>query len=120
MIPLKKVLPACDKLLYIFYDFKTTQNTRFSDRDTLHVPNLFCVQQFCSMCEDVEAARRKCVQCGERKQSIYVNRALMLKIVAIAHNAKSFDIHFVLNRAVLLKWQPVLIMNGMKIMFMKM
>jgi len=32
MRPLKNVLPACDKVLYVFYDFETTQNTRFSDR----------------------------------------------------------------------------------------
>ena len=43
MRPLKNVLPACDKVLYVFYDFETTQNTRFSDRATLHVPNLVCV-----------------------------------------------------------------------------
>jgi hypothetical protein len=39
--------------------------------------------------------------------------------MAIAHNAKSFDLHIILNRAVLLKWQPEIIMNGMKIMSIK-
>jgi hypothetical protein len=39
-------------------------------------------------------------------------------VVAIAHNAKAYDLHFILNRAILLKWQPELIMNG-KIMSMK-
>jgi len=47
-------------------------------------------------------------------------RPWVKKIVAIAHNAKSFDLHFILNRTVLLKWQPELIMNGMKIKCMKM
>jgi hypothetical protein len=28
------------------------------------------------------------------------------KVVAIAHNAKACDLHFILNRALLLKWQP--------------
>ena len=42
------------------------------------------------------------------------------KIVAIAHNAKAFDLQFILNRAILLKWKPDLIMNGLKIMCMKM
>ena len=41
------------------------------------------------------------------------------KIVAIAHNAKAFHLHFTLNRAILLKWKPELIMNGLKIMCMK-
>jgi hypothetical protein len=41
------------------------------------------------------------------------------KVIAIAHNAKAFDLHFTLNRAILLKWQPEIITNGMKIMCMK-
>jgi len=84
------------------------------------------------MCEDVEDARRKCAQFGGRKESFWDDpvgsmlsylcepRPWDKKIVAIAHNAKSFDLHCILNRAVLLKWQPELIMNGMKIMCMKM
>jgi len=47
MRPLKDVLPdASDKVLYVFYDFETTQNTKYSDKATLHVPDLVCVQQF--------------------------------------------------------------------------
>ena len=42
------------------------------------------------------------------------------KIVMIAHNAKAFDLHFILNRAILLKWKPELITNGLKIIIMKM
>jgi len=42
------------------------------------------------------------------------------KIVAIAHNAKAFDLHFILNRAIMLKWKPELIMSGLNIMCMKM
>ena len=41
------------------------------------------------------------------------------KIVVIAHNAKASDLHFILNRAILLKRQVELIMNGMKIMCMR-
>ena len=42
------------------------------------------------------------------------------KMVAIAYNAKAFDLHFILKRATILKWQPELIMNGLNIMCMKM
>ena len=42
------------------------------------------------------------------------------KVVGLAHNAKAFDLHFNLNRAVLLQWQPEQIMNGLKIMCLKM
>jgi len=47
MRPLKDVLPdTSDKVLYVFYDFETTQNTKYSDTATLHVPDFVCVQQF--------------------------------------------------------------------------
>ena len=41
-------------------------------------------------------------------------------IVTIAHNAKAFDVHFIFNRAKLLKCKPYLIMNGLNIVCMKM
>ena len=46
-------------------------------------------------------------------------RPCVNKIVAIAHNDKAFDLHFVLNRAFLLKWKTKLIINGLKIVYMK-
>ena len=42
------------------------------------------------------------------------------KIVAIAHNAKAFDLHFFLNWAIWLKWKPELFMSVLKIMCIKM
>ena len=38
----------------------------------------------------------------------------------IAHNAKAFDLHFIPNRAIFLKWKVELIMNSLKIMCMRM
>jgi len=55
MRPLKDVLPAStNKVPYVFYDFATTQNMRYSDTAKEHVPNLVCVQQFCARCEETE------------------------------------------------------------------
>jgi len=49
------VLPdASDKVLYVFYDFETMQNTRYSDKATTHVSKLVCVLKFCSQCEGAE------------------------------------------------------------------
>jgi len=71
---------------------------------------------------------RDCLRCGKRKHSFWEEQVRDLfsylcepcpwanKIVAIAHNAKAFDIHFILKRAILLKWNPELIMNGLNIM----
>ena len=41
------------------------------------------------------------------------------KFVAITHNAKTFDLHFITSMAILLKWKPELIMKGLKIMCIK-
>ena len=55
MRPLEDVLPAnAEMVLYVFYDFETTQNKSYSDTAKAHLPNLVCVQQFCTSCEDVE------------------------------------------------------------------
>ena len=48
MKPLAKELPRNDNVLFVFYDFDTTQDTRFTDSATENVPNLVCVQ-FCSL-----------------------------------------------------------------------
>jgi hypothetical protein len=73
-----------------------------------------------------------CRRCGIRKHSfwtdpvgdlfyyIFKSRPWADRIVAIAHNAKAFDLHFVLNRLVQTKSLPdLLIMNGQKIMCLK-
>jgi len=55
---------------------------------------------------------------GERLTYIYKERPWWEKVVAIAHNAKGFDVHFILDRAILLKWTPKLNLNGQKIVCM--
>ena len=73
-----------------------------------------------------------CERCGKRKHTfrqdpvgellIYLieHRPWVKKIIIIAHNAKEFDLHFILNMAIVLKWKPEFIMNGQKIMYMRM
>jgi hypothetical protein len=47
MRPLKDVLPAnANNVLYVFYDFETTQNKSYSDTAKEHVPNLVCGNSF--------------------------------------------------------------------------
>jgi len=118
MRPLMDVLPiAGDKVIYVFYDFETTQNTRYADKAKLNVPDLVYVQQFCGLSEGaVDWGDR--LRCGRRKHSFcYVPvvdtlsylckpRFWANKVVAIAHNAKLFYRHFILNRVILLKRKP--------------
>jgi len=62
MRPLKNVAPVGDRVLYVFHDFETTQNKRYSDLATIHVLNLVCVQHFFSRCEDDEDIEIDCVE----------------------------------------------------------
>jgi hypothetical protein len=58
-----------DKVPYVFYDFETTQDTKYSETATVHVLNLVCVQQFCSKCESNDDIDEDCSECGRRKHS---------------------------------------------------
>jgi len=70
------------------------------------------------------------VRCDKRKHSFWQDpvgdllsyltepRTWANKIVAIAHNAKAFDLYFILNRAIQLKCKPEIIMNGLTIICM--
>jgi hypothetical protein len=72
MAPLSDRAPRSDRVLYIFYDFETTHDTKCSDTSFEHVPNLVCVQQFCTVCEDdadVDSER-----CGRRKHSFWTDQ----------------------------------------------
>jgi len=124
IVPLKDALPpASEKVLYVFYDFESTQNAEYTDEAKLHVRNIVCVQQFCSRSEDVEDGG-ECVRCGKRKPSFwkdFVGDLLSYltelhpwanKIVAIAHRTKALDINFILNRVIQLKLEPEITMNG--------
>jgi hypothetical protein len=55
---------------------------------------------------------------GDMLTYLCESRPLCDQIIVIAHNAKALDLHFILNRAVLLKWPPELIMSGQKILCM--
>ena len=99
-------------VLYVFYDFATTQNTRYSENAKAHVTNVVCVQQFCARCEDVEDDV-DCLQWCKRRHSFWDEpvgdllyylcelRLWATKIVTIAPNAKAFEFHFIFNRAML-------------------
>jgi len=115
-----------------FTILRQQKNKTYSDTAKEHVPNLVCVQQFCANCEEIEDCSIACDRCGRRRHSFWNDhvgdlltylcepRPWASKIVAIAHKAKAFDLHFNLNRAIKLKWKPELIANGLKMISMKM
>ena len=56
-------------MLYVFYDFETTQDTKRSDRTNEQVTNLVCLQQFCSKCENIPDIEQDCIHCGKHIHS---------------------------------------------------
>jgi hypothetical protein len=71
MQPLKNVLPSGVGVLFVFYDFETTKDTQYSDTAWLHVPNLVCIQYFCSRCESSDNVDENYTQYGNRKHSFW-------------------------------------------------
>jgi hypothetical protein len=51
MKPSKNELKRSDDVLFVFYGFETTQETKFSDIANVRIPMLVCLQQFCTTCE---------------------------------------------------------------------
>ena len=71
MQPLKNELPKAGNVLYVFYDFETTQDTKISETAKLHEAILVCLQQFCTACEMQDDYERDCARCGKRQHSFF-------------------------------------------------
>jgi len=118
MRPLVNELPRIDKLLFVFYYFESTQDTMISDSATVHIPNMVCLHQFCSHCENEPDIDAGCVRCGKGRHAFFdypvgdlmtylcKQRAWCERVIAIAHNAKGFNAQFILDRDIILKWTP--------------
>jgi hypothetical protein len=85
-----------------------------------HVPKLVCFQKYCTRCEEGDINWQRC---GKSRHNFWDNpvgdlltylcepRPWANKIVVIAHNDKAFDQHFILKRAIMMKWKPELNTN---------
>ena len=71
MQPLKNELPRSDDVLLVFYDFEITQDTKFSENATEHVPIPACWQQFCTNCEILDDIDTDCARYGRRRHSFF-------------------------------------------------
>jgi hypothetical protein len=113
-VPPSAEKPSSDTVLYVFYDFEITQDTPFSDTATVQMPILVCVQQFCIRCKSEPDIDKDCAQCDILKHTFWEDDSVGYlfsylcrpppwanNIVAIIHNAKDFDLQFILKRAIL-------------------
>jgi len=71
MQPLKNELPSAGKVLFVFYDFETTQDRKISETAKLHVPIPVCLQQFCTACEMQDDYEQDYARCGKRRHSFF-------------------------------------------------
>jgi hypothetical protein len=107
---LAEKLRRSNNVLFVFYDFETTQDKKNSESATEHEPNLFCLQQFCSQWENESDINVDFQRCVKRKHLFFDDplvelltylcrpRTWCAKVVSVAHNVMTLDIQFILNR----------------------
>ncbi|XP_039311046.1 uncharacterized protein LOC105202996 isoform X3 [Solenopsis invicta] len=135
--PIKQTTDKRPKILFLFYDFETQQNTRIrgDDKKRAHVPNLCVVQQTCTYClEDNDDDMTKvCQYCGIREYVFDQDSVKQLvdlatkplrsfsRTICIAHNAKVFDAQFILRHFATrggVNEMPSIILNSTNIVIM--
>lgn len=89
------------------------QISKRSDKSFVHVPNLVCLQQV-SLNAKIQQISNRIAYSEESVDTLFgtilsvmftylcQTRSSVKKIIVIVHNAKAFDLHFIVNRAVLL------------------
>lgn len=131
-----KFMKKSKKIQYIFFDFECRQDTSFENHETtkIHIPNLCVAHVVCSECMEYDDINQKCISCGDRELIFtgddtvkdFVNFSCRNnpnfdRIICLAHNARGYDNHFVLNEMVTRSDRiiPEVILNGQNIICMK-
>ena len=111
-IPKYVIKSYYQKILYIFYDFECIINSADNDDITkeYHTPILIVSNTCCNHCLYTEDIFLDCTTCGKRLHiyvgdnivenffSDIINLSLKFtKVICVAHNAKSYDNHFLLS-----------------------
>ena len=124
--------------LTVYYDIETTQCDPVEGKaDTFeHKPNLLVSQTVCDQCAEIVQNDHFCTVCRNRQNIFHNldNPSLNVvsqffdylqsfkgkyEILLVAHNAKSFDGIFALQEIIARKMKPELILQGAKILCMK-
>jgi len=111
---------------FVFFDFETTQEKVIKEtaigEHFEHIPNVCVVRVVCDDCRnrDFDA---QCGRCGEHKRTFTGDNCVndfcqflfcknMRNTTAIAHNARGFDSHFILQYLYKQGIAPTVITNG--------
>ena len=126
--PLQALNP---KQLYVFYDFES-----MLDADRRHVPNLCVAHAVCASCmhEPIDQQGVQC-DCGRVRKvfkgegtldafgtwlfSGRMSGGSVLKVIALAHNGRGYDMHFLLDFLHSRGVKPEIIRAGRKLMKIK-
>jgi len=96
---------------YLYFMTLKRHKTLLTESSTVHIHNLVCLQHFCKVCEKEPDIYVDCVRCGRRRHAFWDDpmgdlltylckeRSWCKKVIAIAHNAKGFDAHFILGKS---------------------
>ncbi|XP_029169631.1 uncharacterized protein LOC114939497 [Nylanderia fulva] len=119
------------RVAFVFYDFETRQDETLEGTTSAkrHIPTLCVAQQICEACAQNNDISVRCHWCGVREfvfrndpVKYFVDFATrrtkyFTQIICIAHNAKAFDVQFILKYIVenRVNLAPKVILNGTKI-----
>jgi hypothetical protein len=123
-------------LIYFFYDIEATQCTPVPGKPDVfeHEPSLLVAQPCCLKCINLPVTE-PCLACapGETRQKIFhapdpvgkfmkhirQYRTDVQEVLALAHNMKGYDGHFILRIMVTeLNWSPEILVTGAKLLYL--
>jgi hypothetical protein len=117
--------------MFVVFDAECKQDLEKYNGIYEHRSNLICAQQMCAKCQDEDDVGINCQQCGKRSHYFWEDpvgkfveylresRKFADTIYVVSHNSRGYDVQFLLKRFLELKWTPNLVMDGTKIISMK-
>ncbi|KAJ8020849.1 putative DNA polymerase [Holothuria leucospilota] len=113
--------------VYIFFDFECRQDEKGENGEFLHVVNYCVAQRVCGICMHKENVESSCENCKSHEKYFKGDNALdefckwllsreNWNAIAVAHNMKGYDGHFILKYLHRVGICPKVIMNGSKLM----
>ncbi|XP_052125924.1 uncharacterized protein LOC127749915 [Frankliniella occidentalis] len=126
------------KYLTVYYDFECSQVDPIEGKDDIfeHKPNLLVTQTVCDQCKHIDQNEYFCENCQNRQhifhnlddKNINVVQQFLTylksfpaktEILLVAHNAKAYDVLFILQELIAHGLKPEITLQGAKIICLK-